>query len=208
MKKFFAFVLVFILLITPVSQVFAQGESQVEKSTFRDSDGEIKTIIVKESVLSRDVYLLDSSRKEEMALHYDFSTSMINGHINNREISLSANELLEVENTNIASRSPYHTYTQKISWASIIKVIGYTFTAAQVITAVAALVGGEAVISKAARSFIVDRLSSLSKDLLGDSNWASNHGILLYCEQNWAYVWRKGKKVKVMKTVVTNCSFY
>ena len=170
--------------------------------------GEIKTIIVKESVLSRDVYLLDSSRKEEMALHYDFSTSMIKGHINNREISLSANELLEVENTNIASQSPYYKYTQKISWASIIKVIGYTVTAAKVMTAVAALVGGKAVLSEGAKSSIKKGIASLSGSLLGDTNWASNHGILLYCEQNWAYVWRKGKKVKVMQTVVTDCSFY
>lgn len=61
---------------------------------------------------------------------------------------------------------------------------------------------------KGAKSSIKKGIASLSGSLLGDTNWASNHGILLYCEQNWAYVWRKGKKVKVMQTVVTDCSFY
>ena len=208
MKKSISMLLICLMLVSAPLISFAgtdktEFESHISTSapiivdTVTEADGTKSTIEVYESAYGRTAFIKNSSG----AITNSFTVPAYNhDYVLTSEYS---NEIMISQNiVPLANSSSY--FTRSYTYADIIRVTGMAISTAAVIALIYATAGGATIISETIKRKITKTISSISTSLLSNSTYIKTHGVTLEYHQYREQVYRKGEKVSVMRTSVTD----
>lgn len=208
MKKFISiFLLCLMILSLPMSAFATSGSdynstnSLVLKDSIKDTDGTNKTIEVYENASGRTAYVKNLNGNIEFTCsvsNFNKSKAIAKKYLDGNLVSQQIIPLAEYS----------RRYTKNYSYSSILDAGGKVISVAAVVALIYASAGGATVVSVSIKKQIAKILGGLTASFISDTKYMKSHGISVRYYQYTDYVYRKGKKVAVVKTTVSSVGAY